>query len=61
MLANHRLLSPVFLLMLVVCVIAIALRALAGVGHGGGRGDTVAAADARLADGLAAWEQVYSV
>src|SRR6266540_6838579 len=57
MLANHRLLSPVFLLILAICVIAIALSALASIG----RGDTVSAANPRLADGLAAWEQVYSV
>jgi hypothetical protein len=54
MLANHRLLSPHFLLVLVVCVSGIALAAI-------GRGDTVSAADPKLADGLAAWEQVYSV
>jgi mono/diheme cytochrome c family protein len=57
MLANHRLLSPVFLLMLVVCVIAITLSALAGIGPG----ERVSAANSKLTDGLAAWEQVYSV
>ncbi len=65
MLTNHRLLSPVFLLMLVAGMIAIALQAFAGVSPGGGRGngpgDTGAFADPKVADGLAAWEQVYSV
>jgi hypothetical protein len=57
MLASHRLLFPVFLLMLVVGVIAIALPTLARIGTGG----RASAADSKLSDGLAAWEQVYSV
>jgi mono/diheme cytochrome c family protein len=61
MLVSHRLLFPVFLLMLVVCVIAIAASALAGAAHEDGPGDRVSAANSKLTDGLAAWGQVYSV
>ena len=57
MLANHRWLSPAFLLMLAVWVMAIALSALAR----SGRVDTVSTANPKLADGLTAWEEVYSV
>src|SRR5882762_3915530 len=57
MFANHRLLPPVFLLMLVVFVTCVALSTRAGIGVG----ETASAADPKLADGLAAWEQVYSV
>ncbi len=57
MFANHRLLPPVFLLMLIVFVICVALSTLAGIGVG----DKASAADPKLADGLAAWEQVYTV
>src|SRR5882762_6262121 len=57
MLANHRSLLPVFLLMLVAFVTCIGLSARAGIE----RGDKFSAADPKLADGLAAWEQVYSV
>src|SRR6267378_1272429 len=57
MFANHRLLPPVFLLMLVVFVTCVALSTRAGIGVG----ETASTADAKLADGLAAWEQVYSV
>ena len=57
MLANHRLRLPVFLFVLVLCVTCIALSIRAGIEPG----DTVSAADPKLADGLAAWEQVYSV
>src|SRR6266699_2075611 len=54
MFPNHRLLLPVFL-MLVVLVICVALSARASIEVG----DKASAA--KLADGLAAWEQVYSV
>src|SRR5260221_12304845 len=57
MLANHRLRLPVYLFVLVLCVICIVLTIRAGIEPG----DTVSAADPKLADGLAAWEQVYSV
>src|SRR5258708_25750065 len=57
MFANHRLLPAVFLLMLVVSVICVALSTRAGIGVG----DKASAADPKLADGLAAWEQVYTV
>jgi len=55
--ANHRLLLPVFLLMLVVFVAGIALSTQAGKEIM----DKTSAADLKLADGLGAWEQVYSV
>ena len=58
MLANHRLLLPVFLLMLVVGATGIALSARTDIERGDA---TFAVADPKLADGLAAWEQVYSV
>jgi len=54
---NHRLLLPVFLLMLVVFVSCIALSTRASIETA----DKGSAADPKLADGLAAWEQVYSV
>lgn len=57
MLAHHRLRLPVFLLMLSVCVTGVALSIRAGIE----RRDTLSAPDNKLADGLAAWEQVYSV
>ncbi len=57
MLANHRLRLPVFLFGLVLCVTCIVLSIRAGIEPG----ETVSAADPKLADGLAAWEQVYSV
>ncbi len=56
--ANHRLLLRVFVFMLVVLVTWIALSARAVVGTGE---DRISEADTKLADGLAAWEQVYSV
>jgi hypothetical protein len=55
--ANHRLLLPGFLLMLVVFVTCVALSTRASIEVG----DKAAAAGPKLADGLAAWEQVYSV
>src|SRR6266700_4410356 len=55
MLANHRLLFPFFLLALLVFVTCIGLSASAGNESGG------KVSDPKLADGLAAWEQVYSV
>ena len=55
MLANHRLLFPVFLLALLVFVTCIGLSTSAGNEPGG------KVSDPKLADGLAAWEQVYSV
>jgi hypothetical protein len=58
MLATHRLLHRVFVLLLVVFLTWIALSA-----HGAGETEErkTFASQARLADGLAAWEQVYSV
>src|SRR5438552_12499441 len=55
--ANHRLLLAVFLSMLVVFVTCIALSTRASIETT----NKVAAANPKLADGLAAWEQVYSV
>jgi len=55
MLRNHRLLFPVFLLLLLGCMTCIALASRAGTGSEN------AVSDPKLADGLAAWEQVYSV
>lgn len=57
MLASHRLRFRVFLLMLVGCAIGIAVSAPSSIGPG----ERVSAANSKLADGLAAWEQVYSV
>ena len=57
MLANHRLLLPVLLLTLVAFVTCLALSSRAGVEPG----NRVSVANPKLADGLAAWEQVYSV
>ena len=57
MLANHRLLLPVLLLTLVAFVTCLALSSRAGIEPG----NRVAAANPKPADGLAAWEQVYSV
>src|SRR5437016_6915758 len=55
--ANHRLLLAVFLSMLVVFVTCIALSTRASIEIT----NKVSAANPKLADGLAAWEQVYSV
>ncbi len=55
--ANYRLLLLVFPLTLVVFATGIGLSARAGIGGG----DKVSAVDPKLADGLAAWEQVYLV
>ncbi|HEX7723478.1 MAG TPA: hypothetical protein VF397_15060 [Pyrinomonadaceae bacterium] len=55
MLANHRLLSLVFPLMVVAFVTCVHLST------GAGKERAAEAADPKLADGLAAWEQVYSV
>src|SRR5438094_6734420 len=55
--ANHRLLLAVFLSMLVVFVTCIALSTRASIEIT----DKVSAVGPKLADGLAAWEQVYSV
>jgi len=49
--------APGFPVMLVLCVTCVALSIRAGIE----RRDTVFAVDPKLADGLAAWEQVYSV
>src|SRR5258706_13308383 len=57
MLANHRLLLPVLLLTLVAFVTCLALSSRAGIEPG----NRVSAANPKLTDGLAAWEQVYSV
>src|SRR6185503_7066897 len=57
MLANHRWLSPIFLLILVSCVVFIALSTRAN----NETRNTASAADPNLAQGLAAWERVYSV
>jgi len=57
MLANRRLLFPIFLLVLVSCVVFIALSTRAN----NKPRDSVSAADPNLAQGLAAWERVYSV
>src|SRR5258707_10204335 len=56
MLANHRLVRRVFLFMLVVLVSWIALSTA-----GAFRSSKASASDPKLADGLAAWEEVYSV
>ncbi len=56
MLANHRLVRRVFLFMLVVLVSWIALSIVGAFGN-----SKASASDPKLADGLAAWEQVYSV
>src|SRR5260221_11059066 len=55
MLANHRLLSLVFPLMVVAFVTCVGLSTGAGIER------AAKAADPKLADGLTAWEQVYSV
>ena len=55
MLPNHRLVGRVFLFIVIVLVTWSVLSTF-----GAGRNQT-SAADARLVDGLAAWEQVYSV
>ena len=55
--ANYRLLLLVFPLTLVVFVTGIGLSTRADTAGG----DKVSAVDPKLADGLAAWEQVYSV
>src|ERR1044071_1548068 len=54
---NHRWLSPIFLLILVSFVVCIALSTRAENEPTG----KVSAVDPKLADGLAAWQQVYSV
>ncbi len=58
MLATHRLLLRVFVFLLVALVtwIVLSARTVAETGE-----SKNSAADAKLADGLAAWEQVYSV
>jgi hypothetical protein len=57
MLANQRLLLRVFLLGIFAISCSIALVTRSAVGY---RGEN-SASEAKLADGLAAWEQVYSV
>src|SRR2546421_11395456 len=57
MLANRPLLSPIFLLIVALSVICIGLSTRASNNRGGG----VSAADPKVAAGLAAWGQVYSV
>src|SRR5258706_14147294 len=56
LLGNHRLVRRVFLFMLVVLVSWIALSIVGAFGN-----SKASASDPKLADGLAAWEQVYSV
>ena len=56
--ASHRLRPRVFLLTLIVFVTWLALSTRGAVEIGESK---TSAADAQLADGLAAWEQVYSV
>ncbi len=58
MLATHRLMLRVFVFMLVALVTWIALSTRGVVETGESK---TAAAETRLADALAAWEQVYSV
>src|SRR2546423_2951566 len=55
MLANHRKLFPVLLLALLVFMTCVGLSTSAGTKPGS------KASNPKLADGLAAWEQVYSV
>src|ERR1041385_989918 len=55
MLPNHRLLSPLLLLSFGVVVLSVSLSVLAV------RRETVATAQPTAADGLAAWNKVYSV
>src|SRR4026209_2609016 len=57
MLANHRLLLPVFLSTLVAFVTCLALSNRADAEPG----KRSSATAPKLADGLAAWERVYSV
>jgi hypothetical protein len=56
MLVNHRLLSPILLLILAVFVVCLGLSTRAE-----DKRDEVLTADPDLAQGLAAWQQVYSV
>jgi hypothetical protein len=56
MLANHRLLSPILLLILAVFVVCLGLSTRAE-----DKRDEVSSADPNVAQGLAAWQQVYSV
>src|SRR5438876_7758785 len=55
MLPNHRLVGRVFLFIVIVLVTWSVLSTF------GAGGNQTSAADARLVDGLAAWQQVYSV
>jgi hypothetical protein len=57
MLANHRLLRPFFLLTLATFAACIVLSTRASIKHN----DNISVADPKSPDGLAAWEQVYSV
>ena len=66
MLANRRLLSPILFLILVSFVICLALSTRANNETGNRASaadpnDTESAAEPNLAQGLAAWERVYSV
>src|SRR5205809_7000703 len=58
MLASRRLVNRGFLFMLVVFVTLIALSAIGALKIGERK---ASASDRKIADGLAAWEQVYSV
>ena len=58
MLANHRLLFRLSIFVLIGCVIWIVLSTLRAAELGAGKSSP---SDTKLADGLAAWEQVYSV
>src|SRR5437667_3082416 len=62
-LANHRLLFRLSIFVLIGCVIWIALSTLRAAELGAGKSSPsdTKLADTKLADGLAAWEQVYSV
>ena len=55
--ANHQLLLLVFPLMLIVSVTDIGLSTRAGIVDE----ERLSALNPKLADGLASWEQVYSV
>ena len=57
MLTNHRLLSPTFLVVLIVFVACLGLSTRAN----NDRANNVSAANPTVADGLAAWAQIYSV
>lgn len=55
--ANHRLLSPTFLVVLIAFVVGVGLSTQAN----NNPASNVAVANPTVADGLAAWSQIYSV